>query len=78
MQKTINGVEVDPLRRCRIESMTPAETAISAAIQAVESLPADTRLTDAVVLLMDAQRKVADWVDGIGATSPKEDSCQTR
>lgn len=50
-------------RRCQIELHTPAEAAIRAAILAVEEMPADPLLTDAVSLLSDAQGKVADYVD---------------
>jgi hypothetical protein len=44
---------------------TPAEHAIDAAMQAVEALPADVRLTDAVVLLGAARECVADYTDGV-------------
>lgn len=40
-----------------------AEQSISGAIRDVERMPADPRLTDAVVLLTQAQAKVADFVD---------------
>ena len=43
---------------------TPAEKAIYDAMQAVEAMPADVRLTDAVTLLGAAQNSVADFVDG--------------
>ncbi len=46
--------------------MTPAELKIREAILAVEDLAADTRLTDAVILLSRAKAKVADFVDGVG------------
>lgn len=52
-------------RRCRLDLMTPAELAIVAAMDAVEALPADVRLTDAVVLLAKARDRVADFVDGV-------------
>lgn len=45
--------------------MTPAELAIRAAIEAVEALPADVRLTEAVNLLDRAKSKVADFIDGV-------------
>lgn len=45
--------------------MTPAETAITDAMAAVEAMPPDLRLTDAVVLLQQARDKVADFVDGV-------------
>lgn len=52
-------------RRNRIDQMTPAELAIRDAMSAVEAAGADVRLTDAVVLLGQAQNKVADFVDGV-------------
>jgi len=52
-------------RRIDMLRWTPAERAIYEAIQAVEALPPDVRLTDAVILLGQAQTKVADFVDGI-------------
>lgn len=54
-------------RRNRMDQWTPAERAIYDAVQAVEDMPADVRLTDAVRLLDDAQNKVADYVDGVEA-----------
>lgn len=50
-------------RRACLDRMTPAERAISDAIQAVEAIGADPLLTDAVVLLGQAKSKVADYVD---------------
>lgn len=55
----------DLSRRLDAEQWTPAETAIDAAVQAIELLGADPRLSDAVRLLGDAQRTVADFVDGV-------------
>jgi len=52
-------------RRNRLDHLTPAETAICDAMQAVEELPADPRLTDAVSLLYEARWKVADFVDDV-------------
>jgi hypothetical protein len=52
-------------RRCRIDKFVPAEKAIYDAMGAVEEMPPDTRLTDAVVLLQKARDKVADFVDGV-------------
>lgn len=52
-----------PPRRIQVDKMIPAELAIRAAMAAVEELPPDVRLTDAVVLLAQAQEKVADFVD---------------
>jgi hypothetical protein len=55
-------------RRARMEHWTPAERAIYDALQAVEAMPADARLTAAVVLLGAARDSVADYVDGIRRT----------
>jgi hypothetical protein len=52
-------------RRIRIDMSTPTELAIRAAVDAVEALPADVRLTNAVVLLHQARELVADFVDGV-------------
>lgn len=52
-------------RRIRIDQQTPAEAAIRAAIAAVEALPADVRLTNAVISLQAARESVADYVDGV-------------
>lgn len=55
----------EPLpRRVYLDKLTPAERAIYDATLEVEKLPADKRLTDAVVLLGQARDKVADFVDG--------------
>lgn len=51
-------------RRSRVDQYVPAETAIREAMLAVEAMPADERLTDAVVLLGKAKDAVADFVDG--------------
>jgi hypothetical protein len=52
-------------RRCKLYEFTTTETAIYNAMQAVEALPADVRLTRAVCLLQQARELVADFVDGI-------------
>ena len=52
-------------RRCRIDLLTAAELAIYHATQAVEDLPADVRLTEAVILLSRARDKVADFIDQV-------------
>lgn len=52
-------------RRNRIDLYTPAERAIREAMLAVEAAGADTRLTDAVILLGEAHEAVADFVDGV-------------
>jgi hypothetical protein len=54
-----------PPRRIQMEKWVPAEKAIREAVLAVEAMPADVRLTDAVVLLQAAKDSVADFVDGI-------------
>ena len=60
------------MRRNDIYQMTPTELAIREAILKVEELPADTCLTEAVMLLMQAKDKVADFIDGL-PLSPKHE-----
>ena len=55
----------DITRRADTLRRTAAEQAIAAAMLAVEALPADERLTDAVVALGQAAESVADFVDGV-------------
>ena len=50
-------------RRSRIDLNTPAEKAIYDAMQEVEKLPADVKLTEAVALLAKAKDLVSDFVD---------------
>lgn len=50
-------------RRSRLYLNTTAELAIYNALQEVEKMPADIRLTDTVILLGQAKDKVADFVD---------------
>lgn len=52
-------------RRQNLGTLTSVEIEILKVIDLVESLPADPRLTDAVVLLDAARQSVADYVDGI-------------
>ncbi len=52
-------------RRIRLDQMTTAELAIFNAVQLVEEMGADVRLTNAVNLLARAREQVADFVDGI-------------
>ncbi len=52
-------------RRIDRARWSPEETAIDAALQAVEELGADPRLTDAVTKLDEARGHVADFVDGV-------------
>lgn len=51
-----------PRRSC-IDQLTPAELAIRQAVDAVEAVGADPRLTDAVTLLQQAREKVADCLE---------------
>lgn len=50
-------------RRVRMDLMVHAELAICHAVDVVEEMPADVRLTDAVILLAEAREKIADYVD---------------
>lgn len=50
-------------RRIQLEHLTPAEVAIQQAMIAVEGAGTHQRLTDAVLLLQQAQTAVADYVD---------------
>lgn len=53
-------------RRAHIDQWCPAELAIQNAMRVVEEMPADVRLTEAVILLGQARDRVADYIDGIG------------
>jgi hypothetical protein len=55
----------DVPRRNQMLSWVPAEKVIFDAVQVVEGMGADERLTDAVVLLGAARDRVADFVDGV-------------
>lgn len=50
-------------RRNRLDLNVKSELAIRNAMQEVENMSADERLTDAVILLEQAFNKVADYVD---------------
>lgn len=63
----------EPARRICVDRLTPAELAIRAAVEAVEALPGDVRLTDAVALLGKARESVADYVDGVPRTETEEE-----
>ena len=52
-------------RRAQLDQLSPAELAIYQAVQAVEAVGADVRLTDAVILLQAARDSVADYIDGV-------------
>ncbi len=60
-KQMIDGI---PRRNC-VHLLTPAEMAIRNAVIAVENLPADVRLTEAVNLLQQARDKVADFVESV-------------
>lgn len=55
----------DPSRRCDILRATPREMTIRCAVNAVEAMPGDVRLSQAVTLLEQARELVADFVDGV-------------
>jgi len=50
-------------RRIRLDKHTPAEKAITEAMNAVEEAGCDVLLTEAVVMLAEARDKVSDFVD---------------
>lgn len=50
-------------RKCQMNEWCSAERLIAAAIHEVELLGCDPALTDAVVLLGEAQEKVASFID---------------
>lgn len=50
-------------RRERIDLYTPIEKAIYKVIQMIEEKEADINLTKAIILLEEAQDKVADYID---------------
>lgn len=52
-------------RRITIDLNKPAELAIRNAMLEIEKLPADVRLTDAIVKLDEARNLVADYVDSL-------------
>lgn len=56
-------------RSANLERFSPAERAIYDATAAVERMPADPRLTEAVVLLGQARAKVAAFVDDAEAVA---------
>jgi hypothetical protein len=57
-------------RRARLDQMVGAERAITGAMGAVELMPPDERLTEAVTLLGRARDAVADYVDDTGYLDP--------
>jgi hypothetical protein len=63
---------MDTPRRQRLELNTPAEKSIYDAIQEVEKVGADVKLTEAITLLTKAKDLVSDFVDN-HITFEKED-----
>ena len=50
-------------RKCRIDLATPPEVALRTALEAVEAMPADTRLTNAGQKIVEALDLVGDYVN---------------
>lgn len=50
-------------RRSRLDLCEPAEKAIYDAVQEIEKLGADERLTNAVIKLAEARELVSDYID---------------
>lgn len=50
-------------RRIRLDLNEPVELAIRNAVNEVEKMPGDVRLTKAVILLSEARELVADYID---------------
>lgn len=53
------------MRRNRLDLMKPAERSIYDALQEVEKIGADPKLTEAVVKLQQAKDLVSDFIDAI-------------
>ena len=51
-------------RRNQLDKCTPAELAIYKAMEEVEKVGADVKLTNAIIKLQEAKELVADFVDG--------------
>lgn len=50
-------------RRARLDLYEPAEKSIHSAVEYIENMGADVRLTDAVIMLQKAKDKVSDYID---------------
>lgn len=59
-------------RRNRLDLNTPAELAIRNAVNEVEKVGADPRLTEVVIMLSTAHDKLADYVDNITSVDNKK------
>lgn len=55
-------VELAPRRAC-LDYCKPVELAIDKAMEEVENMPADVRLTEAVIKLWEARDLVSDFID---------------
>lgn len=53
------------IRRCDANNRTPEENLIHLALELLERMPADERLSMAIASLSDAKRHLADYIDGI-------------
>lgn len=53
-------------RRVQLDKLTPAENIIVAAMNEIETMGADERLTNAQIKLQEARDLVADFVDSQG------------
>jgi len=59
-------------RRNRLDLNEPAELAIYKAMQEVEKMPADVRLTNAGIKLQEARNLVADFIDSPDQVKQRE------
>lgn len=59
-----------PRRNC-IDQLIPAEKALFDAIQIIDQLPADVRLTEIVTRLSEQRDRLADWCEESGYIKPE-------
>ena len=52
-----------PPRRMRLDLMTPAELSITNAMQEVEKIGANVKITDALIHLQKARDLISDFID---------------
>jgi hypothetical protein len=62
-EKPKQKMENETPRRNRLDLNTPAEIAIHNAMQEIEKIGANVKLTEAIILLQQAKDKVADYID---------------
>lgn len=74
----MNQEQIEIPRRIQMQKWTPAEMAIYKAVESVEAMPADTRLTYAVCKLQDAKNLVADFVDNVSTEVYKYTESQVK